>query len=242
MSARAITWAWEQTTTSSGQRLVLIALADRADDEGHCWPSAAWLARKCGLNERSVRRHLVTLEDQGLLQRERRHRANGELGVYDYSLPVEIIVVTTGHQRPVDQRTPTPGSPPDTSARAETTIPKTSITTTDVVVGDSSFQRFWDAYGKKIGKKAAVSMWHRHVAAPSGPDPEAVIAAATQYAGVTDQKFRKDPERWLRDHRWEDDFDQIEKPMTKHERSMENIRAAAARIEANEMLSLGDGS
>jgi DNA-binding transcriptional ArsR family regulator len=204
MSARAITWAWEQSAASSGEKLVLIALADRADEDGHCWPSAEWLGTKTGLNERSVRRHLDSLEKRGLLARVRRHRADGTLGVYDYYLSVEIMVGTTGHPRPVDHRTPAPGSPPDTGARAETTIPKTSKGTTDVVpAAPADFDKFWEAYGRKVGKKAACGQWDRHVRGKV--DPEMVIAAAAAYAAVTPVKYRKHPERWLRDHRWADE-------------------------------------
>jgi hypothetical protein len=38
------------------EKLVLLALADCANDEGRCWPSASTLARKTGEGERTVRR------------------------------------------------------------------------------------------------------------------------------------------------------------------------------------------
>lgn len=44
-------------------KIVLLALADNANDEGHCWPSITTLARKCGMDRRTVLRVISTLED-----------------------------------------------------------------------------------------------------------------------------------------------------------------------------------
>ncbi|WP_161512724.1 helix-turn-helix domain-containing protein [Actinomyces howellii] len=48
-------------------KLVLAALADQADDDGWCWPSQATVAERCEMGERTVRRHIATLRDLGLL-------------------------------------------------------------------------------------------------------------------------------------------------------------------------------
>jgi len=51
------------------QKLVLICLADFADDSGRCYPSAATIAQRTGFNERSVRRAINDLEKAGHLSR-----------------------------------------------------------------------------------------------------------------------------------------------------------------------------
>lgn len=51
-----------------GTKLLLLALADHADDEGNnCWPSVEYLAWKTSLSERHVRRMLSDLRAQGVL-------------------------------------------------------------------------------------------------------------------------------------------------------------------------------
>lgn len=51
---------------SSGTRMVAIALADYANtDTGHAWPSIRNLARRTGLSERQVQRHLRVIESDG---------------------------------------------------------------------------------------------------------------------------------------------------------------------------------
>jgi hypothetical protein len=53
-------WAWRQNLPSTA-KLVLLALADAADDEGNCWPSVATIAGKAGVTTRTVRRVMETL-------------------------------------------------------------------------------------------------------------------------------------------------------------------------------------
>lgn len=64
MSNRLLSLAWK-VPVSAMAKLVLVRLADRADDQGHCWPSIASLARDTGANDRTVQRALRTLRDAG---------------------------------------------------------------------------------------------------------------------------------------------------------------------------------
>jgi len=69
-------WAWRQALTPT-PKLVLMALADAADDQGICWPSVSTLAKKCTVSTRTVQRSLRVLIDSGLLMAEARKRPNG---------------------------------------------------------------------------------------------------------------------------------------------------------------------
>jgi len=76
VSGEATVWAWAQEITSPTARLVLLCLADHADEDGVCWPSQARIARKTGLSERAVRDALKVLDTDGLglISRESRNR------------------------------------------------------------------------------------------------------------------------------------------------------------------------
>ena len=67
MSVEAENWAWKQTTKAN--KLVLVALANRADEKGVCWPGIKGIAERCQLSERSVRYSLKALESENLIQR-----------------------------------------------------------------------------------------------------------------------------------------------------------------------------
>ena len=76
MSVEASTWAWQQSVPS-GAKLVLLALADHADQNGFCWPGADGLSKKCGLSKSSIWRHIAELEASGLLARMQRNAQAG---------------------------------------------------------------------------------------------------------------------------------------------------------------------
>ncbi|EKE2046270.1 helix-turn-helix domain-containing protein [Salmonella enterica] len=59
------------------RKLVLIKLADNANDEGECWPSYQHIAYQCEVSRSTVKSHIRALEDMGLLKRE--FRRKGEL-------------------------------------------------------------------------------------------------------------------------------------------------------------------
>ncbi len=67
MSIRAIAWALNVKTGSPTTKLVLIKLADNANDGGACWPSVALVAKQTELSERAVQQHIRRCEELGLL-------------------------------------------------------------------------------------------------------------------------------------------------------------------------------
>lgn len=68
MSLRIMSQVWGLTLGNSAKKLVLLALADNANDEGECYPSLATIARKTDLDERTVRRAIRVLQEEGHLQ------------------------------------------------------------------------------------------------------------------------------------------------------------------------------
>lgn len=77
MSIQAVAWAIDQKTGSSAGKVVLICLANYADEDGKCWPSQATIAAETELSERSVREWLQKLEEAGFVSREPRRRDDG---------------------------------------------------------------------------------------------------------------------------------------------------------------------
>jgi hypothetical protein len=55
------------------EKLVLLALADNANDEGYCWPLVSTLMAKCSLCERAVQQALATLVAAAHITIHRRH-------------------------------------------------------------------------------------------------------------------------------------------------------------------------
>jgi hypothetical protein len=64
------------------EKLVLLALADCANDQGMCWPSAATLGRKSGQGERTVRRCIQSLIAKGHISQRQRTGTSPVYGVH----------------------------------------------------------------------------------------------------------------------------------------------------------------
>lgn len=85
MSIKAMNWAWEQTLPP-GSKLILMSLADAADEDGLCWPRIRVIAQKCCMSERTVQRTLKDLEAKGYLRVDRRYRRDGSQSSNAYYL------------------------------------------------------------------------------------------------------------------------------------------------------------
>ena len=71
MSIRIMTQVWDNGPEDPGQLLVMLALADHADDSGVCWPSMERVARKARMGVRNARYVVRKLENAGYLETER---------------------------------------------------------------------------------------------------------------------------------------------------------------------------
>ena len=70
MSIRVMTSVWDDLRTQAhSELLVLLALADWANDDGYCWPTISALATKARLSERAVQQILGRLTTTGRIRR-----------------------------------------------------------------------------------------------------------------------------------------------------------------------------
>jgi hypothetical protein len=64
-------------TGNSTRKLVLVKLADNANDDGICWPSYKYIADQCETSKRSVINHISELESNGFLKVTHRKGVKG---------------------------------------------------------------------------------------------------------------------------------------------------------------------
>jgi transcription initiation factor IIE alpha subunit len=89
MSHKASHWAFEMYPPTSGHKLVLILLADWANEDGVAWPKQARIADKAQMSVRHVRDILHELEERGYIRLVQTRRKDGRRGVNNYVLNVE---------------------------------------------------------------------------------------------------------------------------------------------------------
>lgn len=196
------------------RKLVLIKLADNANDMGECWPSYQHIADQCEIGRSTVKVHIRELEKSGLLRRE--FRRKGELNqsnVFHLALEGGAAPALGGGAA---DNPPGAGDNPGGGAGA---APRTSHSSEPVKepvkpkVADApdsvAFDRFWALYPRKVGKSAAEKAWAKIKVTADLFD----LMAASLAAWVVSTDWTKDggqfiphASTWLNGKRWEDEL------------------------------------
>jgi hypothetical protein len=100
MSIKLMTAVWDREDLSSTQKLVLLALADWANDEGLCWPSIERVAKKSSLKKRAVQLAIRSLEETHFIRRE---EVIGKGNKYWINIPVHEMHPCIKDTPPVHQ-------------------------------------------------------------------------------------------------------------------------------------------
>lgn len=87
MSIKAINHVWEYSKQRGSSLVLLLAIADMANDDGDCYPGIARLADKCNIKERQLQallRHLEAEKIIAIFNQEGIETAHGKTNYYRY--------------------------------------------------------------------------------------------------------------------------------------------------------------
>jgi len=208
MSIKAVTWAFEQQLNDSVAKLVLIGIADRYNTElGYAYPAVRWLAKVADCSERTVQRKITFLDENGFISILRTHPKDGRTkGANKYSLPMlEGVTQCQGVTKS--------GVGGDTQGDGGVVTPKShpnKITILNYNNMIKSFESFWEASPRKVGKQHAYKAFQKAI---KTTDPDVLIKGMEGYAeqvrrkGVEPQ-YIKHPTTWLNGGCWADEEDQ----------------------------------
>lgn len=142
-----MTIVWERTDLNATQKLVLLALADWANDEGLCWPSIGRLAAKSSLTTRSVQKSIRSLEEIGFIKRE---EVVGKGNRYWISLPVNDVHPCPTFTPPLNDVHPTPEPrSPNTSITHQLNINEDMSSDDDAPVTEQEIIDYWNTLAEK---------------------------------------------------------------------------------------------
>ncbi len=110
MSVKLMSAAWDMALPM-GQKMLLLALCDHANDDGVCYPSQEKLAQKCSMGERTVISHIQWLERHGIVSRERRQNTQRRKS--------DLYQITLGNYTPEPANSAPANSAPANSAPAK---------------------------------------------------------------------------------------------------------------------------
>lgn len=77
MSMELMVRAMKMKVGNPLRKLVLLKLADNANDQGECWPAVQYIAEQCEISKRSAQNHIQQLVKDGLVRIEERKAENG---------------------------------------------------------------------------------------------------------------------------------------------------------------------
>ncbi|WP_101959265.1 helix-turn-helix domain-containing protein [Vibrio vulnificus] len=107
MSVKVMSYVWDIPLFKGSDKLVMLCLADHADDSGLCWPSIDTIARKSGVSPTTVKSTLKRLEAGGWIAKKNQFktaetgrlvRANNQ-----YQLPVLLLKKKADEQTDFEQ-------------------------------------------------------------------------------------------------------------------------------------------
>ena len=123
MSLDAYQWAWRQQVKPA-MKIILLALADRADEKHQCFPSIDRLEHDTGLNRKTIMSSLKKLssDDIGLVKIQKGKSAKGQFLRNQYTL----IGVKNRHEP--EPKNGTRNTPDPCPKNGQTHVPKTDET------------------------------------------------------------------------------------------------------------------
>jgi hypothetical protein len=90
MSWQATAWAVRQKTGSAARKVLLLVLANYADEHGICWPSQERLESETEMSVDTIQRHTKVLVRDGILKVTRRRRKSGTWAALIYQLHMHV--------------------------------------------------------------------------------------------------------------------------------------------------------
>ena len=224
----------EAVKISKIEKLILIGLADRADEQGSCYPSKRDLANIAVCSEKTVQRTIQTLQEKGFMKVQAR-AIDGRQTSNRYFLSLDRMMQAMVFSRG-DTMSPRVGhsdSPEGDTMSHEPHIGTSHLTsqkephTLRAAVSETAgelFEQFRAAYPASRRKTEVKLAKAQFTAALKKVDsPQVLIDAAAAYATYcqvqgTEPRYIKGMWRWLRDERWMDEYEANQQFMSKASR------------------------
>ena len=204
-----------------------LALRKYADAKGDCFPSRKKLADLLGVGVPTLDRARKQLVSAGAIEIRQRRASDDRWLTSMYRVhwhPRIEMIQGVGSQtiHPSNETEALTQTHTSTNTQDQEHDPQGSLSQGEATEGEAptglsgaatglvrlpekgSFEDFWRAYPRKVGKRAAMQAY---VAAIREADPRDILAAAKRYAADPNREpqFTAHPTTWLRQGRWEDE-------------------------------------
>jgi len=133
MSTKAVSWALHNVRIEPVAKMVLVSMAEPADENGVCWPSQKFLADSSGVHVNTVKRKVKWLQEKGIISVLRRR-----VGVHKTKNKYRLHIESSYNF--LDKTTVQPSSDPDFDSTTEVPSNNDADSTREVPLngGDST--------------------------------------------------------------------------------------------------------
>ncbi len=209
-------------TGNPTRKLILLKLADNANDDGECYPSYQHIAEQCEVSRKTVMVHVDALIKMGLVKKKERKtkQGNRRSNLYIITLGGGVKSTLGGSVKS------TPGGVKSTPGGGVKITPITyhSLNLSHNQRGDGAhghmkkttnndFDQFWKSYPKIVGKQAAIRSWEK--TNKNRPELDFILMALEQQK--KSKQWAKDggqyipnPATWLSQGRWDDEAPEVQ--------------------------------
>ena len=209
--------------------MVLLVIADHAGDDGtNAWPSQATIADKASMSVRNVQRCINNLVAQGYLTVQK--HAGGTASTREDRRPHLYTVHMSKLRGDNLTARSSRGDNGDTDGATNATATGRQMRPKNHPINppiETPFVAFWNAYPRKVAKRAAEAAWEKAIRDAS---PEEIIAGAQRYNDDPNRhpSFTPHPATWLNQGRWADE-PLPPRPTTTEDKNAAERAAIAAR-------------
>jgi hypothetical protein len=207
MSNKVLTAVFDHSKSKNATRLVLLSLADRANDAGHCWCGINDIASRANLSRAKVFAAINEAEQIGELVRRSR---GGQKFCNAYTVQIQDRPdsgpsrIETETVQSLDCTRPKSGPKPSLTQRNRTCSSK------DERARDCDFEKFWSAYPRKVSKASALTAWKRAKDKGTLPAIDDLLCIldchkASDAWAKDNERFIPYPESWIKRERWNDE-------------------------------------
>lgn len=182
---------------------------------GYCFASNAYFAELYGLTERTIRRMLADLQENGYIRIEDGNGGRGRRRIYAGINPLSPAAPNPD-KNVLEPGQKCPGNPDKNVRRnnkyinQENNPPKAPQGAGADIWDKAAWDRFWAIYPRKVDKAKAIRAWNKLKA-----DRKLMqIMSAALKAQRASEEWRRDngraipyPSTWLNNRRWEDELE-----------------------------------
>lgn len=210
-------WVIRDTDLDAYELLVLVALLNRADHAGRCWPGIKLIAKEARCSERKVGQALDSLEKRGLVNRIPQYKDDGSRTANQYV--VQPFTPRTADTTPLHavHHPPAHGAYKEDTREEDTRevtpiVPKPSADQGLEDMLDGLFSRAWSGWPNKKSKQPARKSFGKALRSPSwlGRPRTDLVEVILRFGGAysswpePERRFVPMLSTWLNQERWTD--------------------------------------